>query len=186
MFHLSLTSTDGYSNFFNAVKIAQLSLKHRMNKSQRQRIIIFVGHPVNEDLSECEKLGKRLKRNNVAIDVINFAHPDNVPKLEALVQCANQENSHFMDVPMGVAMITDVLITSPILQGDNAGNDVPMGDGGGAANLGDPVANRFAEYGGFNPDMDPEMAMAMKISMDEARANQKAADAEKAKEGGQL
>jgi 26S proteasome regulatory subunit N10 len=52
-----------------------------MNKSQRQRIIIFVGHPIQEDLSECENLGKRLKRNNVSIDVINFAHPDNVPKL---------------------------------------------------------------------------------------------------------
>jgi 26S proteasome regulatory subunit N10 len=141
-----------------------------MNKSQRQRIIIFVGHPVNEDLSECENLGKRLKRNNVGIDVINFAHPDNVPKLQALVQCANNsDNSHFMDVPMGVAMITDVLITSPILQGENA--DVQMAGDGGPANIADPVANRFAEYGGYNPDMDPEMANAMKISMEEYRAN---------------
>ena len=80
-----------------------------------------------------------------------------------------------MDVPMGVAMITDVLITSPILQGDNAG-DAPMGDGG-AGNIADPVVNRFAEYGGFNPDMDPEWAIAMKISMEENRAaNQKAAE----------
>lgn len=153
-----------------------------MNKSQRQRIIVFVGHPVEQDISECENLGKRLKRNNVGIDIINFAHPDNVPKLEALIQCANNsENSHFMDVPMGVAMITDVLITSPILQGNDydAGADVPMANAGAAganANIADPVASRFAEYGGFNPDMDPEMAMAMKISMDEARANQKADD----------
>lgn len=73
------------ANLFNSVKIAQLSLKHRMNKSQRQRIIIFVGNPVEEELSQCESLGKRLRLNNVAIDVINFAHPDNVPKLQALV-----------------------------------------------------------------------------------------------------
>jgi len=147
-----------------------------MNKSQRQRIIIFVGHPIDEDLSECENLGKRLKRNNVGIDVINFAHPDNVPKLQALVQCANNsDNSHFMDVPIGVAMITDVLITSPILQGDNAG-DVQMAGDGAAGNIAEPVANRFAEYGGYNPDMDPEMANAMKISMEEYRANQKATD----------
>lgn len=69
-------------------------------------------------------------------------------------------------------MITDVLITSPILQGNNA--DVPMAGEGGPANLVDPIPNRFAEYGGINPDMDPELAMVMKISMDEARANQKA------------
>ena len=73
---------------------------------------------------------------------------------------------------MGVAMITDVLITSPILQGNNA--DVPMAGESGPANLADPIPNRFAEYGGINPDMDPELAMVMKISMAEARANQKA------------
>jgi hypothetical protein len=28
-----------------------------------------------------EELGIRMKRNNVAVDVINFAHPENVPKL---------------------------------------------------------------------------------------------------------
>jgi len=52
-----------------------------MNKNQRQRIIIFVGHPIEEDEAACEELGKRLKRNNVNIDIINFANPDNVPKL---------------------------------------------------------------------------------------------------------
>ena len=66
--------------------------------------------------------------------MINFAHPDNVPKLEALVQCANNsDNSHFLDVPIGVAMITDVLISSPILQEGNAGDgDVPMSNQGAA------------------------------------------------------
>lgn len=57
-----------------------------------------------------------MKRNNVALDIINFAHPENVPKLQALVKAANSNgNCHFLDVPLGVAMITDVLITSPII-----------------------------------------------------------------------
>ena len=34
---------DGQADFFNAIKVSQLSLKHRQNKSQRQRIIIFIG-----------------------------------------------------------------------------------------------------------------------------------------------
>lgn len=113
-----------------------------------------------------------MRLNNVAIDVINFAHPDNVPKLQALVQCANNsDNSHFLDVPMGVAMITDVLITSPILQGDDA-VDVQMNDQNPAGGIADPAANRFADYGGINPSMDPELAEAMRVSMLEARQGQ--------------
>lgn len=123
-------------------------------------------------------MGKRLKRNNVSIDVINFANPDNVPKLQALVQCANNsDNSHFLDVPIGVAMITDVLITSPILHGEDGG-DVPMQGENNPTGIADPVVNRFADYGGINPDMDPELAMAMKVSMEEARANQNQAKEE--------
>ena len=34
------------------IKVAQLSLKHRMNKSQRQRIIVFVGHPIVKGTDE--------------------------------------------------------------------------------------------------------------------------------------
>ena len=72
---------DGEADFINAVKISQLSLKHRQNKSQRQRIIIFVGHPLQNEEAHYEELGVRMKRNNIAVDVINFAHPENVPKL---------------------------------------------------------------------------------------------------------
>jgi len=158
------------ANFFTAVKVAQLSLKHRMNKQQRQRIVVFVGHPVEEELSECETLGKRLKRNNVAIDVINFANADNVPKLEALVQCANKsDNCHFLDVPIGSSMIIDVLATSPILLGDDAAEGM-AGDMGAGAGAGGVPGGQFAETGGINPELDPELAEAMRISMQEANA----------------
>jgi hypothetical protein len=58
-----------------------------------------------------------LKRNNVSIDVVNFANPDNVEKLTAFVTAANKggdDTSHFLDIPQGITNITDVLITSPI------------------------------------------------------------------------
>ena len=75
-----------------------------MNKSQKQRIVAFVGHPIRDSLAVCQELGQRLKRNNVAIDIINFANPENVQKLEALVNAANNSsNSHFMDVPLGIS-----------------------------------------------------------------------------------
>lgn len=75
-----------------------------------------------------------MKRNNVALDVINFAHPENVPKLQTLIRAAdNNRNCHFLDVPLGVAMITDVLIASPIINQEEEG---VQGAGAGAAAVG--------------------------------------------------
>jgi 26S proteasome regulatory subunit N10 len=133
---------------------------------------VFVGHPLKEDEATFEELGVRMKRNNVAIDVINFAHPENEPKLRAMVNAANNNgNSHFLDVPMGVSQITDVLIASPII---NEGMDQGMPEMGGANPAGGvPAApSQFAEFGGIDPNLDPELAMALRISMEEERARQ--------------
>jgi hypothetical protein len=81
-------------------------------------------------VQEFEDLGKYLKRGNVAIDVINFSNPENVSKLTALVNSTNNSsNSHFMDVPQGIAMITDALFTSPILNSDDVGVNSAVGGG---------------------------------------------------------
>ena len=119
----------------------------------------------------------RLKKNNVSIDVINFSNPDNVSRLQTLVSTANSggddtPNCHFLDVPQGVTHITDVMITSPILQPEDAGmggapGDVGMGGAGVGGPGGDPMANL-----GFDPNMDPELAMALRLSMEEANAAQ--------------
>ena len=122
---------------------------------------------------EYEDLGMRLKKNNVAIDVINFANPDNVGRLQALVNAANDgseesPNCHFLDVPLGCSHITDVMITSPILQPEDQNMGAGSGAAGGNAG-GDPLANL-----GFDPNMDPELAMAIRLSMEEAKAAEEA------------
>jgi len=110
----------------------------------------------------------------VAIDVINFANPENVPKLQALVDSANKsDNSHFLDVPLGVSMITDVLFTSPILQGEDFNGMGGMPADGSAGMVvdvaaGGPGLNQF----GLDLENDPELAQALRISMDEERARQ--------------
>ena len=45
-----------------------LALKHRQNKSQRQRVVVFAGSPVAEDEATLVRLGKKLKKNNVAVE----------------------------------------------------------------------------------------------------------------------
>lgn len=39
---------EGETNFSASSQIAQLALKHRQNKNQRQRIVMFVGSPLSE------------------------------------------------------------------------------------------------------------------------------------------
>ena len=104
----------------------------------------------------------------------------------------NSDASHFLDVPIGVSMITDVLFTSPILHGEDAAamggaGGMPADGSGGmvtdvAAGGGPAAGGQFAEFGGINPDMDPELAMALKVSMEEERARQTEATKEDGKE----
>lgn len=69
-------------------------------------------------------------------------------------------------VPPGVAP-SDALISSPIFQGDDGGLAQAM-----AASTAGGESNPFAEFGGVNPDLDPELAMALRLSAEEARAHE--------------
>jgi 26S proteasome regulatory subunit N10 len=91
-----------------ALNVAQLALKHRENKNQRQRIVVFLGSPLsdpfassssssNKDVSEEAfiKLGKKLKKNNVAVDVVLFGDEgmENETLMGKFVEAAqNSEN----------------------------------------------------------------------------------------------
>ncbi|KAI9101034.1 hypothetical protein DFS34DRAFT_452085 [Phlyctochytrium arcticum] len=152
----------GKINLATGVQIAQLALKHRQNKNQRQRIIVFVGSPVEEDEKALVRLGKKLKKNSVAVDVVNFGEEnENTPKLEAFVAAVNSnDNSHLVTIPPGPHILSDVLLSSPIVAGeDGAPPGISTGSG--------------FEFG-VDPNLDPELALALRMSMDEERARQEA------------
>ncbi|KAJ3023247.1 hypothetical protein HKX48_003853 [Thoreauomyces humboldtii] len=150
----------GNSNLSTGVQIAQLALKHRQNKNQKQRIIVFVGSPLAEDEKTVVRLGKKLKKNNIAVDIINFGEEaENTTKLEAFIAAVNSsDNSHLVSIPPGPHILSDVLISSPIVAGEDG---APPG---------------FASGGGFefgvDPNLDPELALALRISMEEEQARQ--------------
>jgi len=53
----------GFVDITRAVKIAQLSLKHRQNKNQKQRIVVFIGSPIEgHEERDFVKLGKGLRK----------------------------------------------------------------------------------------------------------------------------
>ena len=157
----------GEINLSAGLQVAGLALKHRQNKNQRQRIIVFVGSPVKEDEKELVKLGKKLKKNSVALDIINFGEEaENTPKLEALLNAVNSDdNSHLVTVPPGPHVLSDILLSSPIVQGeDGGGGGAAMATGGGGG-------GGFAEFG-VDPTLDPEFAWALRVSMEEERQRQ--------------
>lgn len=170
-----------------SVQVASLALKHRRNKNGSQRVVVFVGSPLDEAIESrtLQRAGRQLKKNNVSIDVICMGeHETNESRLQELVDAANgsgdggERTCNLVTIPAGV-LPSDVLVSSPIIGGGGGGGGgagMP-GSPGGAAAGGGGGGDAFAEYGGIDPNMDPELAMALRVSMEEERARQERATA---------
>lgn len=163
----------GEMNIAAGIQVAQLALKHRQNKNQRQRIIVFAGSPVKYDRKVMEMIGKKLKKNSVAIDIVNFGEDDDgkPEKLEALLAAVNNnDSSHLVHVPTGPNALSDVLISSPVFTADGEGGS------GFAAAAAAAAAGGVSDFDfGVDPNIDPELALALRVSMEEERARQEAA-----------
>ncbi|XP_033322381.1 regulatory particle non-ATPase 10 [Megalopta genalis] len=143
------------------IRIAHLALKHRQGKNHKMRIVAFIGSPIEIDEKELVKLAKRLKKEKVNVDVISFGEESiNNEVLTAFVNTLNGKDgtgSHLVTVPPG-PHLSDALISSPIIQGE---------DGMGGTGMGG-AAYEF----GVDPNEDPELALALRVSMEEQRQRQ--------------
>ncbi|XP_076009839.1 26S proteasome non-ATPase regulatory subunit 4-like [Genypterus blacodes] len=150
----------GNISFCTGIRVAHLALKHRQGKNHKMRIIAFVGSPVEDNEKELVKMAKRLKKEKVSVDIINFGEEEmNTEKLTAFINTLNGKEgagSHLVTVPPGPSL-ADALLSSPIL----------AGEGGAVLGLG---AGDF-EFG-VDPSADPELALALRVSMEEQRQRQ--------------
>jgi len=173
---LHKVAPNGNINLITGIRIAHLALKHRQSKNHKMRIVVFVGSPVEQDEKEVVKVAKRLKKEKVNLDIINFGETDmNQTLLESLVSIINGREgsgSHLVTVPPS-PHLADALLSSPIVQGE---------DGAGA-----PAG--FASGGGFefgvDPNEDPELALALRVSMEEQRQRQQEEERRVAVESGE-
>ncbi|CDR95063.1 26S PROTEASOME NON-ATPASE REGULATORY SUBUNIT 4 containing protein,putative [Babesia bigemina] len=154
---LQLVTPYGESEFIKGIQTAQLALKHRLNKSQQQRIICFFASPIKEDRTHYVMLGKLLKKNNVSIDIINLcndvATEEKLAALHAAVN--NNDTSHYLHCKAGGDMLlSEMILNSPIMQGTDVGGMAA----GYNSNLGD-----F----GVDPEMDPQLYMALRMSLEQ-------------------
>ncbi|KAI0196277.1 hypothetical protein EV127DRAFT_330949 [Xylaria flabelliformis] len=175
--HRTKKKISGSSHLATGIQIASLALKHRQNKSQRQRIIVFVCSPVADDEKKLVSLAKKMKKGNIDIDFILFGDLDDddvQKKLEAFNNVVKgNDNSHLVVIPPSGKLLSDQLLSTPILLGEGAA--------GGAGGSG--MAEGGGDFGGFDfdPSADPELALALRMSMEEENARQaKAAQEEEA------
>ncbi|KAK4760822.1 hypothetical protein SAY87_005715 [Trapa incisa] len=155
------------------IQVAQLALKHRQNKKQQQRIIVFAGSPIKHEKKLLEMIGRKLKKNSVALDIVDFGEEDDgkPEKLEAVLASVNSnDTSHIVHVPAGPNALSDVLINTPIFTGDGEGGS-SFAAAAAAAAAGGVSGFDF----GVDPNLDPELALALRVSMEEERARQEAA-----------
>lgn len=143
---------DGLSDFVAGIQKAQLALKHRQNTLQRQRIVAFVSSPIMVETEVLVKLGKNLKKNSVSVDVVNVGlEGENQAKVDAFINAVNSnDTSRVLHVAPG-QNLTDALMQSDIYR-ERDGNA-----GGGDSGV-----------GGANLEDDPELALALRLSMEEA------------------
>ncbi|XP_053662375.1 26S proteasome non-ATPase regulatory subunit 4 [Anopheles marshallii] len=158
---LHLVNPNGNINLMTGLRIAHLVLKHRQGKNHKMRIVVFVGSPVEHDEGELVKLAKKLKKEKVNVDIVSFGdHQKNNDTFTSFINVLNGKDgtgSHLVCVPRG-SVFSEALISSPIIQGE---------DGSGGAGLG----GAGFEFG-VDPNEDPELALALRVSMEEQRLRQ--------------
>merc|ERR1712045_562903 len=116
--------------------------------------------PVSE--KKVIKLAKKLKKEKVNIDIVSFGEDeDNTDILNKFITTINGKEgtgSHLVTIPPG-PHLSDALVSSPIVQGEDGSGALPTGSG--------------YEFG-VDPNEDPELALALRVSMEEQRARQEA------------
>ncbi|AAS50693.1 ABL078Cp [Eremothecium gossypii ATCC 10895] len=159
------TTVGGSIHLSTAIQIAALTLKHRQNKVQHQRIVVFVCSPISDEREELVRLAKKLKKNHIAVDIVNFGEEAaNTAILEEFVAAVNnsqEDNSHLLTVSPGPRLLYEHIASSPIV----------LEEGATAPGMGAFGGDDYMDFA-VDPSMDPELAMALRLSMEEEQARQ--------------
>lgn len=165
----SIDFVGSHSNILSAIQVAQLVLKHRQNANQKQRIVVFAGSPLKADIAAVERVNLMLRKNNISIDAVSFGNVEaNEQILAGLLQTdedADEDDrvNHFVRVVPGQGSLVQAISQTTMAR---------RGGDEGTADF---------EFG-VDPEMDPELAMALKLSMQEEEERQARAAAASGKQ----
>lgn len=125
---------------------------------------MFSCAPISEDEKTLVKLAKKMKKNNVSIDIVAFGDldSDTTKKLEAFIEnVKGGDGSHLAIIPPGPNLLSEELQVTPILGGEGAGIAGAAGEESGEAFGFEDAAEN-----------DPELAFALRLSLEEEKNRQ--------------
>jgi 26S proteasome regulatory subunit N10 len=110
-----------------------------------------------------------MKKYTISVDFVLFGDMDeeNQAKLEAFNSeiKGTTDSSHLVVIPPSSKLLSDQLISTPIMLGEGAASGAG-GAGGDAGGASDDFPF------GVDPSQDPELALALRMSMEEEKARQ--------------
>lgn len=112
-----------------------------------------------------------MKKNNTSIDIVAFGDliDDNIDKLKQFNDVVKGgDGSHLEIVPPGPNLLSDSIVASPILAGEGGGAAANGAGAEGGAGGGGGDSFEF----GVDPSMDPELALALRMSFEEEKNRQ--------------
>lgn len=159
----------GECDFITAMNIATLTLKHRQNKNQKQRIILFVGSLIKHSKEDLVQCGKKLKKYGVAVDIISFGNVDeNKEHLKEFLDAVNNgNNSSMVEVPVGFYLIDSLFNSSLMNEGFGDAQMENQMNLGGEQNV--PSNTNVNQQSGGMTQFERDMALAMQQSLEEER-----------------
>ncbi|CAH7678664.1 hypothetical protein PPACK8108_LOCUS13116 [Phakopsora pachyrhizi] len=184
--HVSLQSIKphGTPDLISGLSVAGLALKHRQEKNQRQRAIVLLSSPLPPNITseDLARLGKKLKKNNVAVDVILFGSEVeiNEERMKSFVEAVESSgNSKIIIVPGGSpGLLSDYIKQSDLLAEEGFGSGASLAPG--PASGSGPAGVGEAAGLDIDPNLDPELAMALRMSLQEEEARQAASNRQQA------
>lgn len=166
---LHATKIKGHVRLQTSISVAMLALNHRANKSQRARVVVLLCSELDgeeDSQKELVKLAKKCKKYNVSVDFVAFgdaaSSSETKTVLEKFVDAvggAAGEGNYLAVIPPGPGLLSDSLITTPIVGAQDGGSGMEGVESAG----GDTNGFEF----GIDPATDPELAMALRMSMEE-------------------
>lgn len=113
-------------------------------------------------------LARKMKKFSISVDFVLFGDmdEDNQAKLEAFNReiKGTTDSSHMVVIPPSSNLLSDQLLSTPIMLGEGAA--AAGGEAGGAGGASEDFPF------GVDPTQDPELALALRMSMEEEKARQ--------------
>jgi len=128
---------------------------------------MFVGSPIKHSEDELLALGKKLKRNSIAIDIISYGPTElNNDKIEKFINAVNNNNNSSMVSVAPGFVIVDALFSSSLMGVEQQPDQIMNDNIGGGGHSGGNVMPQLSQF-------DRDMQKAFELSRAEEEEKKK-------------